>query len=275
MLCLTCMLGGAALGSHASAEPSSAEPVRLPIVMYHHISDCQKALGAYVITPQELEADLCWLRDNGYTSISAQELLDWYAGDFTMPEKPCIITFDDGFESTGAVAAPLLEQYGFRGIVAVVGSVTEQYTQNPDHDLRYSYMDWAAVAALSHGNILEVQCHTWNMHKLNDRRGCSQAAGESTEHYTAVLRNDICRFLESCRANDVQLTPMIAYPYGACCDTTEQVMRELGFTGAFTCEEQINLLTRSNAETLFHLGRYNRPHGVSSQTFFKAWEKSG
>lgn len=274
LLCLTCILSGVAMGSRATADEGAETPLRLPIVMYHHVSDHEEILGAYVITPQELEADLLWLQENGYTSITAQELLDWYRGDFTMPEKPCMITFDDGFESTSVVAAPLLEQYGFRGIVAVMGSVAEQYTQTPDHNLQYSHMDWQTVAATSHGDVLEVQCHTWDMHKLADRRGCSQMEGESREDYFSALQDDLKRFLENCRANNVQLTPMIAYPYGASNETTGQIVRELGFQGAFTCEERINFLSQDNPEALFHLGRYNRPHGIDSQSFFQIWEKN-
>lgn len=274
LLCLTCILGGVAMGSRATADEDICAPLHLPIVMYHHVSDNETLLGAYVITPQELEADLRWLQENNYTSITAQELLDWYYGDFTMPEKPCMITFDDGFESTSVVAAPLLEQYGFRGIVAVMGSVTEQYTQTPDHNLQYSHMDWPTVAATSHGKVLEVQCHTWDMHKLADRRGCSQMEGESREAYFSALQNDIKRFLENCQANNVQLTPMIAYPYGASNEITCQIVQELGFRGAFTCEERINQLSRDNPAALFHLGRYNRPHGIDSQSFFHVWEKN-
>ena len=104
------------------------EPLRLPIVMYHHISENPSQWNDYVISPAELESDLRYLRAQGYETVSVSQLLAWQAGQFQMPEKPCMITFDDGFESTRTYAEPLLEQYGFCGVVAVIGAVCEKFS---------------------------------------------------------------------------------------------------------------------------------------------------
>ena len=47
--------------------------------------------------------------------------MDWENGAFEMPEKPCMIIFDDGACSVAAYAEPLLERYGFCGAAAVIG----------------------------------------------------------------------------------------------------------------------------------------------------------
>ncbi len=264
-----------ALATAAVSEPTplpAQTAVDLPVVMYHHIAESPSQQGEYVISPEEFASDLQWLKAHGYTGISCTQLLDWYAGKFQMPEKPCIITFDDGFESTGVFALPLLEEYGFPGVVAVVGSVTEQYTRQPDHDVRYSYLDWAAVSEISHGKTMEVQCHTWDMHSLQTRRGCSKNAAESEEAYRAALEADLTHFSEACRENDVSCVPMIAYPYGAYTAQTTEIVKQLGYAGAFTCESRVNHLKMDDTEALYHLGRFNRQHGASSTSFFAAWE---
>ena len=53
--------------------PASYGGISLPIVMYHHISPEQKRLGKYVISPEQFEKDLQYLKKNGYVSISSQQ----------------------------------------------------------------------------------------------------------------------------------------------------------------------------------------------------------
>lgn len=246
--------------------------VRLPIVMYHHISENPSLLGPYVISVQEFEDDLRYLKQSGCTSITMQQLFDWYNGNFTMPEKPCIITFDDGFESTGAYAAPLLEKYGYTGIVALIGSVAEQYTVQPDHNLQYSHLSWEAASELAASGALEFQCHTWDMHKLSSRRGCGQMQGEDDQSYRSALSADLSKFLSVCAERGLPVVDSIAYPFGFWNQNTLQIVKDMGFRAAFTCSETINTLTGKDTEELYHLNRFNRPHGVSSEAFFAVWD---
>lgn len=255
------------------APDETAERLRLPVVMYHHISEKEKLWGKYVVSVDEFERDLQYLQSAGYESVSVKNLLDWAEGNFTMPEKPCIITFDDGYETTGEYAAPLLEKYGFTGVVAVIGSVARQYSETPDHDLRYSHLNWETVAELSHGDTMEVQCHTWDMHRLSPRRGCNKKQGEGTDAYFAAIEEDTAAFRADCETYGVSAVPAVAYPFGAYCRETVETYAALGFRVGFTCTEKVNSLA-GRAGELMELGRYNRPHGVSSERFFAKWTEN-
>lgn len=252
------------------AEAAQAE-VRLPVVMYHHVSQNAARWNDYVISPEELESDMKYLKENGWQSISMKNLLDWHEGKFVMPEKPFMITFDDGFESTVAYAEPILEKYGFCGMVAVIGSVCEKFTENGEHYPEVSNMSWADAIQAAERGVLEVQCHTWDMHGLGSRTGCNRISWEDAVTYHQKLTDDLSRFLSESEAHGLPLTMSIAYPYGAFCPETTQVVKELGFRAAFTCVEEINLLT-GEGEELYHLSRYNRPHGRASGDFFSKWE---
>jgi len=253
------------------APPPDTRQIRLPIVMYHQISRTWSKSGDYVISVETFENDLKYLRDAGYESVSVRQLLSWLDGVGTLPEKPCMITFDDGYETTAALAAPLLEEYGFTGIVAVIGSVAQQYSDTPDHNLRYSHLSWETVAELSQGDTLEVQYHTWDMHTLTPRKGCNRRRGEDDASYRAALLKDAERFFASSEAHGVTLVPSVAYPFGAYCAQTGEIMEELGFRIAFTCTEQVNLLPQKTAG-LVELGRFNRAPGKSSADFFAQWD---
>ena len=253
---------------------AAEDEVRLPIVMYHHVSKDAGKWNDYVVSTEEFESDLQWLSAHGYETVSVSQLLAWEAGEYPMPEKPCMITFDDGFESTAAYAEPLLEQYGFCGVVAVIGSVCEEFSALDEHDPELSNLSWEDVRAMAERGTVEVQCHTWDLHSLHPGNGCGKLRWESEESYRYRLSGDLCRFLRACREHSVQLSPSIAYPYGAYSEETTAAVRDFGFLAAFTCTEKINCLTKSDGE-LYDLGRYNRPHGVSSEKFFAIWEENG
>ena len=260
----------ALLPYRAAAE---GERVALPIVMYHHISRNPASWGPYVVSEAELESDLRWLRDHGYETVSVQNLLDWEAGRFELPEKPCMLTFDDGACSTAAYAEPLLARYGFCGVSAVIGSVCEKFSENGEADPELSNLSWEGVRAMAERGTVEVVCHSWDMHRLSPRKGCARRAGESESAYRYALSGDLSRFLAACKERSVPLSPAIAYPFGAYSRATTEAVRDFGFLAAFTCDERVNTLRRAEGE-LLRLGRFNRPHGAEGQKIFQIWEEN-
>ena len=93
-----------------SGRARAAEPVALPILMYHHISKAADQCGKHVISPQTLEGDLQYLADNGYTAVTTADLIAYVDQGKALPEKPVMITFDDGQLSVLEYALPLLER---------------------------------------------------------------------------------------------------------------------------------------------------------------------
>ena len=266
---------GAAAAKRALAEtePAGPETVALPIVMYHDISRDPAAWGPYVVSEAELESDLRWLRAHGYESVSVQNLLDWERGAFTLPEKPCMITFDDGACSTAAYAEPLLEQYGYCGVAAVIGSVCTRFSENGEADPELSNLSWEAVRTMAERGTVEVICHSWDMHRLSPRKGCAPMAGEGEDAYRAALRTDLGRFLTESAARGVTLAPAIAWPYGAYSRLSTDTARALGLIVGFTCDEKVNQLSGAEGE-LLRLGRFNRPHGAAGEKIFRNWEEN-
>lgn len=254
----------------AAAE---SETVKLPVVMYHHISTRPEQYNDYVLSLDEFCADMDYLRDNGWHSVSVRELIAWSRGELELPEKPFMITFDDGFESTLAYAEPVLREHGFTGVLAVIGSVCSRFSELDEHYPEWSNMSWEDASAMSRRGVIEVQCHTWDMHALSPRRGCSQMRGESDGDYVRALSADLERFLAEAQAHGVDIVPSIAYPYGAFSSKTRETVESLGFLAAFTCDEKVAELERT-PQSLFRIARFNRPHGVSSENFFKKWEEA-
>ncbi len=257
----------------ASADEPERERVRLPVVMYHHISKDPARWNEYVISLDEFTADMDYLASHGWQSVSVRQLLDWYDGKFEMPEKPFMLTFDDGCDSTELYAEPVVAEHGFTGVVAVIGSVCQRFSEFEEHEPEYSNLSWQDAADMAERGVIEVQCHTWNMHELYPRNGCARRRGESLGEYRRALSTDLSRYLQGCEQYGVDAVPSIAFPYGAFNSDTIDVVRDMGFQAAFTCSELVNELT-GDPEELFLLSRFNRPHGVSSGNFFSAWEEN-
>lgn len=190
-----------------------------------------------------------------------------------LPERPVMITFDDGYESTAVYACPLLEKYGMHGIVSVIGTVATQYTENPDHNLGYSYMSWEEIAAVDSGDVLEVQCHTNNMPQTAPRVGCGKQPGEDCETYRKILEEDLSQFQLLFKRYTGHSSNVIALPLGSYCKETLSVVEKTGFRIAFTCREKINDISENDSGKIQVLRRFNRPHGISSENFFSRWEK--
>lgn len=255
------------------ARCSAAPEVTLPIVMYHHMSPKSKLWGDYVISPAQFEKDLQYLRTHGYTAITTQQLIDWCNGEGELPQKPVMITFDDGFESTAVYAQPLLEKYQMCAVVSIIGAVAQQYTDKPDHMLDYSYMNWDQIEELEKAGQFEIQCHTYDMHQLKPRQGCSSMHGEDTATYTQAFEADIARFQADMKAHLGHPADVLALPFGFYCADTLSNAQKLGFRAAFTCTERVNRLTGAACE-LMTLCRFNRPSGPDSATFFSRWESA-
>ena len=248
-----------------SARRSTEAPVPLPAIMYHSV--CEKAPSAYTVTPQQLENDLAWLKNNGYTSVSARQLTDYTRGIGELPEKPVLITFDDGFYNNLSLALPLLEKYDMCAVVSIVGRYTDDYAAADPHADSYSYLTWSDIAELAASGRIEIGSHTYDMHSNNGgRQGCAKLPDESSDEYAAVLSTDI-GLLKTELLQNCGISPEVfAYPFGALSRESLPVLRESGILMTLTCREGINHITR-DPDCLYGIFRNNRSGLLTTEEY--------
>ena len=253
-----------------SVPAAAAVRTPLPIVMYHQVSQNKSRAGAYCVTLTELEADFRYIKACGCTAVTTRQLLDAVDGTAPLPEKPIIITFDDGFESVAQYVEPLLKQYGLCAVVSVVGAYTDLYSQSDDHSVNYAYLTWEELARMSRGNTIEIQNHSYDLHHLNNcgRKGAKKCSGESEEAYRRFLQTDLQKMQTLCLQNGVTMPTAFTYPYGCYSKESKEIIKAMGFRAAYICEERMNYVDYDSTDWLFRLCRYNRPHGVETALFF-------
>lgn len=241
------------------------------IIMYHHISPKKSIWNDFVISDRQFESDLKYLRDRGYESITITQLIKHLDCGEPLPEKPVMITFDDGFESLYSYALPLLKEYGMTAVVSVVGKYADDFTQNSDHNLNYSHLTWVQIYELQKSGIIEIQNHTYDLHYNTSRRrkGSKKVPGESNEHYRELLTADLTKLQHKIHDYTGWTPNTFAYPFGFISPESVDIIKSLGFRATLTCRSKKVRVRYDSSDWLYSLGRFNRPHGPSSAEFFK------
>jgi len=113
--------------------PASPPATRLlvPIFMYHHVSN-QPTTDTLdynlTVTTTDFNAQLTWLQQQGYQTITLTELFDALYYGKALPAHPMILTFDDGYEDMYTDALPTLLAHHYRGVFFIItGMISGRY----------------------------------------------------------------------------------------------------------------------------------------------------
>lgn len=133
-----------------------ARQARVPILMYHYLSDPPPGADKYrqdlSVSPALFEQHLAYLKAQGYHTITLYDLLDHLTRGAPLPpgDKPVILTFDDGYRDNYENALPLLQRYGFTATFFVLTEVA--YQQEAE------YLTWDMMHAMQAAGM-DVECH--------------------------------------------------------------------------------------------------------------------
>ena len=131
---------------------TAAPPAGFPILEYHMVTENPRPDEKdYVVPPAEFAAQLDYLLAEGYTTITPQDYARARKGKQLLPEKPVILSFDDGYEDNYRVVLPMLEE---RGMCAVFYMVTNKIDQP-------GYLTWDNLFAMERRGM-EIGSHTAN-----------------------------------------------------------------------------------------------------------------
>lgn len=252
-----------------ATEAYLAEPtVELPVIMYHKVLKHSPIRGDNAVTPDELESDLKYLSNNGFHSVTINDLVAYVYNGIPLPGKPILITFDDGYYNNVYYAEPLLKKYGMRAILSVVGQFSDMSTERNETSPNYAYVTWPCVKKLVEDGVFEIQNHTYDLHKLSPTQGIKRKKAESLEAYQNRITKDIMKLQEKLKKETGYTPTAFTYPFGAFSDVSLDILLDMGFVSTLTCTEGMNEVIRGNPESLLQLKRYARKAGTSSEKYF-------
>lgn len=240
----------------------------LPVIMYHSLLKDPSRANDYTISPATLESDLQYLLAEGYETVVIQDLISYVYQGVPLPEKPVMITFDDGHLNNLTYALPILQRYNARAVISVVGAYVEEAVRQNDPNPQYAYVTWEDIRAMAESGCFEVQNHSYNLHHTKGARGAVRKQGEVLAAYQERLSGDVLKMQKALYDLSGVSATAFTYPYGLIDQAGEHLLRDLGFMATLTCVERPNYISQS-PDSLYLLGRYNRPAGISTYRFMQ------
>lgn len=121
--------------------------VNVPVLMYHAVSDEIWGYDELFVSPSDMETQLAYIVDNGYDAIWFEDLS--HIEDY---DKPVILTFDDGYMDNYTNLFPLLQKYGVKATIFVIGSAPN----NQEHSATEQQ-----IREMSTSGLVSIQSHSY------------------------------------------------------------------------------------------------------------------
>lgn len=224
---------------------------KIPILMYHHFDESETS-GA-VVKKEEFIKQIAYLKENGYNTITVQDLIDYKASKKELPEKPVIITADDGYLSNYEFMYPILKENGMKATIFVIGDAIDNAQKNIDIGYGIPKFNWEQAKEMYESGVISIQSHTYNSHyKAETQNGevgvlSAPLVDETEEEYKTRIDKDIKDSIEGIQNNLGYKPVALAYPYGEFSDIAEQVLTDNGIE--FTVTVRDGMVTSSNKDT--------------------------
>ncbi|MDR1217656.1 MAG: polysaccharide deacetylase family protein [Oscillospiraceae bacterium] len=261
--------GGAPSAAARLVAGGSAEPAdytrELTVYLYHNIVD---TAGGEEMPPNStplssFEDDMLALAADGYTSVGISELTDYVERGTELPEKPVLVTFDDGYMSNYELAFPVLKRMDIKAVIFAIGVSVGRDTYKDTGKPMTPHFGEAEIREMTASGLVSVQSHSYDMHQAEGydsapRPGVLRLAGESEDGYIALLRADFTRSRAELEAASGGSVAAFAYPYGFSDKLSEVLLRQLGVKATFSIEPGINVLVKGLPQSLYNLKRFAR-----------------
>ena len=182
----------------------------VPVLNYHQINDT--AENALTVHVDQFEKQMKYLADNGYTAITPAEMLDAWQNGTPLPDKPVVITFDDGYVDNYKNAFPILEKYNLRASIFLISDYVGMYP---------NYLTWSQISEMQDSGRIDFESHTLS-HKQLDATSPEETKNQ-LEGSKQALEWHLGKTIN-----------FIAYPCGSYDDDLIRMTREAGYRAAFT-----------------------------------------
>lgn len=124
---------------------------KVPVIMYHDILEEKEVF--FDVTVEEFEAHLELIHESGATPISLDHLISHLRSGIPLPEKPLLLTFDDGYLGHYTYAYPLLKRYGYPGLFSI-------YSYKVGRDYGRPGVDWEQVKIMANDPLMTISSHS-------------------------------------------------------------------------------------------------------------------
>lgn len=138
-----------------SMPVAAQEAQSVPIILYHNFAyNFHPSQDLMNTAPDTFEAHMVALKEAGYHTISYDQYYDYITQGTPLPEKPIIITMDDGYTSNYKYAYPILKKLDMCATIFVVTS------RMGSSDTVYPHFTWEQAAEMEKSGVISIESHT-------------------------------------------------------------------------------------------------------------------
>jgi peptidoglycan/xylan/chitin deacetylase (PgdA/CDA1 family) len=201
-------------------------------------------MDVWTQTVSSFEKQVAWLKENGYEAIDLRDVCEYRQGRRDLPDKPVIITFDDGDRSVLEFAFPILQKYGYKATLFIITDKVGQRWNG------LTTLTWDEIKRLDESGLIAIESHTHDMHKKvktsEGRMPVFLAASRGLytfpdgKSWEAVVYDDLAtsrRLIETHLGRDAR---HLAWPYGSGNAAIDSIAVAAGFETISSLDEGIN-----------------------------------
>ncbi len=253
-----------------TALSSDEISMQVPILMYHHLSE--DVTNSEMVSPEQFEAQIRALSEAGYTGVSFDELQAYVLRGEPLPEKPVVITFDDGYRSNYTLAYPILQKYNMKAAIFVIGvSFGKDHYKDTDYAIT-PHFGAAEAAEMAASGLVSIQSHTYDMHQWLPyetgsavRENILPLPGESEEAYVQTLTEDFTRSRAQLESATGQPVDVLAYPAGQYSTLAQVTLQSLGVHVTLSTNPGVNTVVKGLPQTLYAMLRFGITEDVTPE----------
>lgn len=246
----------------ATALPDETVSRDVPVLMWHNLAE--ESSGDMTISVDTFRAQIEALHEAGFRTVSLQQLYDYVHFGTELPEKPIVLTFDDGYFSNYEYAFPILQEYDMQATIFAIGvSVGKDTYKDTDHAMTPHFGADEAREMVDSG-LISVQSHTFDMHQwppfedgnAQVRETLLPFDGEADADYEAAVEADFAESRELLESITGQPVNALAFPEGAYVTLTQDALRSAGAELTFTTVRAVNTVVKGLPQSLCAMPRF-------------------
>lgn len=247
-------------------QPASKQ---VAILSYHHIDTDSGNWSSITISPDKFESDMQAVLVAGFVPVTLKDLVNYVKHDGALPDKPVVITFDDGYLSNYQYAYPILQRLNIKATISVIGWSVGQTTYKGTDRPIIPHFTWGQAKEMADSGLIDIQNHTYDMHNDGSeppyRNGMMQLDTESEEDYRQAIIEDLQANKQQIEKHIGNTVFNLTYPYGGYSALSEQIIADLGYEMTLTTVSGVNIITRGDERSLFGMKRINAGSEQTSQ----------
>lgn len=211
----------------------------IPVLCYHDVNPTTG--NELLLHPNKFRKQMQYLKDHGYTPLSMDQLYSFLKEDGALPEKPVVLTFDDGYVGNYTYAFPVLKEFGFNATIFIISDCIDL---GP-------YMTSEQIKEMTSYGI-DIESHTTNHCDLSkmDLKAQTDNLKSSKEKLEHLINKPV---------------DYLAYPYGKYNMYTRKAAAAAGYKMGFSLHGALT----DKKDNIYNLDRFYISNNYSIDYFIK------